>query len=392
MKKFLLIIMVVTMLSGLMVGCADQTQNDAETTEPNTENSSEVETDDQSTQSYKIGFPWTTTSTDPTFISVLNNVQAAVESAGGELVVVENDFTLEGLINDVDELISREVDGIVFMPLAESVLPTINQMCVEAEIPYATMFRSINDEEIKAEILASPYFAGGCYEDEETTAYNAIKEMAVLGTQNMCVINLDKGDAAGDARYRGIEKAAEEEGITILTVARGLLQQTDVTKTVESFIAAYPEMDAIFIAGTYAPGALPTLEKAISDHKLGGKVLVGRIDFDSTMGEYLENGTFHLAYGGQQQIDPLLSAVVLVNRVIGTPLADVPSFLQVNYLKLDTYEQSQDFLTFFQGEIPVFTAEEIENSLISVDEATVNQIIADFSIEDVAKRHQDLVK
>ena len=37
-------------------------------------------------QKFKIGFPWDTANTDPTWISIYNNVQAAVEAAGGELV------------------------------------------------------------------------------------------------------------------------------------------------------------------------------------------------------------------------------------------------------------------------------------------------------------------
>ena len=33
---------------------------------------------------FTIGFPWDTANTDPTWVSIYNNVEAAVESAGGE--------------------------------------------------------------------------------------------------------------------------------------------------------------------------------------------------------------------------------------------------------------------------------------------------------------------
>ena len=286
MKRVLLGIIILALLISVIGGCANQEMADNEKGDENTE---ETEVDNTQADSnkviepFKIGFCFLTNTTDPLTISIIDNVRAVVEAAGGELIIDNMDFTNEGMINSVEKLISLGVDGILIMPLAESLLPTINQMCVEAEIPFATMFRAINDEEIKAEILSSPYFAGGCYEDEEITAYNAVKEMASLGVKNLCVINLQKGDAAGDARDRGAERAAQESGIEILTVARNLLQMTDVQKTVESFIAAYPEMDGIFIAGTYAPAALPTLMKVLEDHKLDGEIKVGRIDFDSTM-------------------------------------------------------------------------------------------------------------
>lgn len=64
---------------------------------------------------FKIGFPWDTANTDPTWISIYNNVKAAVESAGGELVNVVTDNSADGLIDNISELISRDVDGILFM-------------------------------------------------------------------------------------------------------------------------------------------------------------------------------------------------------------------------------------------------------------------------------------
>ncbi len=59
-------------------------------------------------------FPWDTANTDPTWISIYNNVKAAVESAGGELVNVVTDNSADGLIDNISELISRDVDGILF--------------------------------------------------------------------------------------------------------------------------------------------------------------------------------------------------------------------------------------------------------------------------------------
>ena len=44
---------------------------------------------------FTIGFPWATASTDPVWISITNNVRAAVEAAGGELITVETDLSAE---------------------------------------------------------------------------------------------------------------------------------------------------------------------------------------------------------------------------------------------------------------------------------------------------------
>lgn len=404
MKKILLMIMAV-LLAAVMLGCQSAntgaTASAVQTVNPATAAASAVSTAAASTvqnpKPFKIGFPWATASTDLTLVSVVTNVKAAVEAAGGELVMVESDFTADNLINNITDLISRGVNGIIFMPASDSMLPTVDQLCSEAGIPYATMFRAINDENIKKQIYASKYFAGGCYEDDEQCAYNITKTLVSKGVKNLCAINIAKGDTSSDLRDKGIEKAVAETGIKLLNTTYGITVQTDMTKTIESYIAAYPEMDGILLAGTYCDAALPTIEKALSDHKLAGKVKVGRIDFDYTMGQYLADGSFNVAYGGQQQIDPLLSTVILVNKVVGSPIKDGPFNLVTNYLELTSKDEADNFLKYFLGNTAVFTSDEIKNSMIkfynqSINEDSFKKIVSDFTVADVTKRHQGLVK
>ena len=398
MKKLLYLVMVMALVVVLFTGCADTSSSDVtETAEDEAPVAEDVEASEDPA-AFTIGFPWATTSTDPTFVSIVTCVEAAVESAGGELVLVESDLTADTLINNITDLISRDVDGILFMPASDSMLPTVNQLCSEAGIPFATIFRVINDEDIREEIHNSDYFAGGCYEDDEQCAYDITKTMVGQGVENLCVINIAKGDTSSDLRDKGVEKAIEETGINLLNTTYGITVQTDMTKTIESYIAAYPEMDGILLAGTYCDAALPTIEKALSDHNLDGDIIVGRIDFDFTMGEYLEAGSFHVAYGGQQQSDPLLSAVILVNDVIGTPInGDDPFILVTNYLELTSSEEAENFLTYFLGDVPVFTAQEIKDSMIkyyddSITVDTFEQIVEDFSVADVVARHEGMLE
>lgn len=105
-------------------------------------------TTDATIPSFKIGMPWWT-STDPSIVSIENNVKAAVEAAGGELIEVDSDMSADTLIDNITELISRDVDGILLMPASDSMLPTVDQMCSDAGVYYATYFRDIHDETIK---------------------------------------------------------------------------------------------------------------------------------------------------------------------------------------------------------------------------------------------------
>lgn len=391
MKKLGAMLLILAMVMGLAAGCGGEKKEDG-----GKKTASESGKKGDNPEKFTIGFPWQTSSTDPTFVSIENNVRAAVEAAGGEIVVVESDLSADDLINNVSDLISRGVDGIIMMPASDSMLATANQMCSEAGVYFSTMFRTINDDDIRKEVYASEYFAGGCNEEDEECAYNIVKSMSSQGVKNLCVINIAKGDTSSDLRDKGIEKGVEETGIKLLNTTYGIAAQTDMTKTIESYIAAYPELDGILLAGTYCDAALPTIEKALSDHGMNGKVKVGRIDFDFTMGEYLENGSFHVAYGGQQQIDPLLSTVILVNKVIGTPIVeDKPFILITNYLELTSSEEAAEYLKYFLGKNAVFTPEEIKDTLIkyyddSIDEDTFKETVKNFSVADVAARHEGM--
>ena len=342
---------------------------------------------------FTIGFPWDTANTDPTWISIYNNVEAAVESAGGELVSVNTDNTADDLINKVSELISRGVDGILLMPAADSMLPSVDAMCAEAGVYWGTMFRTISDESIRDAIYESEWFAGGCHEDDEACAANIVKSMSEMGVTDLGVINIAKGDTSSDLRDKGLAEGAEEAGVNVLNTTYDISVTTDMTKTIESYIAAYPEMNGILVLGTYCEAAIPTIEKALADHDKAGEVKVGRIDFESDLGTYLSEGTFHVSYGGQQQIDPLISMVILVNKVIGTPIVeDGPTIIETPYLELTDATEAEQFNEYFLGDEAVYTADEIKDTMIKfynpdIDMDYMNELISTFSIADVVSRH-----
>ena len=398
MKRLFALILAIAMMTFAFAGCAS---NDAENNggAANNGGSGNNVSDDaggdggSDPEPFTIGFPWETSSTDPVWISIYESVKVAVEAAGGELITVETDLTADTLINNISELLSRGVDGILFMPASDSMLPTVDAMCAEAGVYWGTMFRTISDDTIREQIYASEWFAGGCNEDDEVCAANIVKKMAEMGVENLCCINIAKGDTSSDLRDKGAAVGVEESGITLLNTTYGITVETDMTRTIESYIAAYPEMDGILLLGTYCPAALPTIEKALADHGKAGEVIVGRIDFDTTMGEYLEDGSFHVSYGGQQQIDPLMSAVILVNKVIGTPInEDGPTIIITPYLELTSAEEAAQFTEYFLGDTPIYTADEIRDLMIKfynpdIDEDYIYDLLDTFSIADVVERH-----
>lgn len=88
----------------------------------------------------------------------------------------------------------------------------------------------------------------------------------------MAVLGLKKGDVSGDMRDAGMERAAKETGMKIVAETRDFATSGDATKAVESFIAAYPEMDGIFITGgAMTQGILQGTTKALDMHNKKAK-------------------------------------------------------------------------------------------------------------------------
>lgn len=346
----------------------------------------------ESKASFTIGVPWSTSNTDPTWVSITNIIKAVIESAGGEAIFVETDLTADGLINNITELISRGVDGVLFMPASDSMLLAVDALCSEAGVYWGTFFRTISDDSIRDAVYASEWYAGAVYEDDELCGANIVKTMAEQGVTNLGVINIAKGDTSSDLRDAGAAIGAEEAGVTILNTTYGISVTTDMTKTIESYIAAYPEMDGILLLGTYCADATATILKALSDHGLAGTVKYGRIDCEAGMGEYLDQGVFHVCYGCQQQIDPMIGAVILVNKVMGYPIVeDGPTIINTPYLPVTTSQEAADFTTYFLDS-NIYTNEEIASTFIKANNPEVsldyiNEILANFSIEEVKTRH-----
>ena len=341
---------------------------------------------------FTIGVPWSTSNTDPTWVSITNIIKAVIEAAGGEAIFVETDLTADGLINNITELISRDVDGVLFMPASDSMLLAVDALCSEAGVYWGTFFRTISDDSIREAVFASEWYAGAVYEDDELCGANIVKTMAGLGVTNLGVINIAKGDTSSDLRDAGAAAGAAEAGVTILNTTYNITVTTDMTKTVESYIAAYPEMDGILLLGTYCADATATILKALSDHNLAGTVKYGRIDCEAGMGEYLDEGIFHVCYGCQQQIDPMIGAVILVNKVMGCPIVeDGPTIINTPYLPVTTSQEAADFTAYFIDS-NIYTNEEIASTFIKANNPEVsldyiNDILANFSIEEVKTRH-----
>ena len=169
-----------------------------------------------------------------------SNVTLVATTANGELMVENAALTPEGNIESYEKLIAAGVNGLIVIPASDSVLPRISQMCEEAQIPWAIYMRSILDEDIKAQIEASPYYLGNTYEDEYLAGYTLTKKMAEAGCKNIILFSTALGDTTGGQREAGMNAACEEFGINVISEFRAVPQASDAAQAVESVLTTHP--------------------------------------------------------------------------------------------------------------------------------------------------------
>jgi len=371
MKKKVLATLLAAVLALSLAGCNSSSANDSKvqsgTKESETNGSADAPGDTDAvveTKPFKVTTSMGDSGTTAAVIGA-NNLRKLAEVAGGEIIFEPTTFSPDAIVAFVENQIAAGVDGIIFIPPADSVLPTITTLCEEAGVYWGIIFRSILDDEIREMVEASPYYVGNCYENEVETGYRVMSNLNDMGMKKVAIISTVKGDTTGDQREEGIARACEEFGMEVVAEARGLAQASDATSAAESFLSAYNDLDCIFVVGTTATGAHEAVVKAIQDAGRSDTVKMATIDFPDTMDALFETGVLvtssglpHLFY------DPYMTAVKVFNTVMGTPIEDTCFSSSITMFDISSQEQAGAWLkTFGSDDALYYTDEEIRQLL-----------------------------
>ena len=318
------------------------------------------------------------------------NIELMAGLAGGTVTFpAALDFTPDGTITFVESQIAAGADGLFLCPPAESVLPTITQLCDEAGVYWGITLRTIEDEEIRKMVEGSEYYVGNCYENEEDTGYQVMKELNDMGYKKVAIITQPVGDKAGDRREVGIKQACEEFGMEVVAEARGMSQAADCASATESFLAANPDLDVIFCVALGVAGGQEAVAKAITDS--GREVKVATIDWPIEMVRLFEEGTLVVAAsssGPAFGMDQFFTAAKVINAIQGYPIEDGKPFSNTfqpySVNNLDAAKEVSDIANnesykYYEEDIIANTFFKWNNPELS--QATMQTLIEEYSIK-----------
>ncbi len=336
----------------------------------------------------------------PPVIRMREIIRDVVEAAGGELICdTTNEDSAEAQVNACEKLIAAGVKGIIMTPMADSILPSIISMCEENEVYLAITFRNIGDEEVRKIVEASPYYAGNCFEDEETAGYRVMSQAFEKRPEmkKIALIALAVGDNTSDARVAGIQKACDENGAEIVAEVRNIQQASDARDAVSNFVAAYPDLDCVVVASCYDQASITALPEAVkATGKTPEEISIVSCDGGADLTKLFDYGYTIQVGGGHLEIDRGSTAVMLVNAIQGNPLGK-PAHIAIPYMYFGSVEDVSDYAVYVEGDTPIWTEEEIKSKLLisTNKDLSVEDVIGfiqGYGLEELVERHKDIVE
>ncbi len=331
---------------------------------------------------------------DPLSQAIIRNCEFAAGVLGSKYDVAVDGFEPDNQVSNVENFIAKGVDAIAICPCTNAVVAKLVELCDEAEIPLTLAFRKITDPDIKDFALASDYYLGNSHEDEGAVGYSLGEILAEKGCKNVGIINYNHGDTTAEARYAGYVEAFDEFGVNIVAEQWEILTADKAAAAVESFIAAFPELDGVAVVGG-GGGPLEGAITAIKNNNKLGEILVTGCDFGPDLLKNLQNQEVAAMSGGHW-VDPFYTFILSYNYVSGTPLSDKAETITLNPLFIKSEEEATNYEKWCKGDVLPYTAEEIKNMIVSYNpDFTLDDlkgIASKYSLEDVMTRHEGLVE
>ncbi len=205
-------------------------------------------------QGIKVGITFMTTN-NPFFVAMLDAVREEVEGKlGGQLIVSDGQFNVAKQLSDVEDMIVRGIDLLLFNAVDSDAAEPAVVMAKEAGIPVVCL--DVDAAGPRDMFIGSDNYQAGvlCGEYTVERLNGEGKVVIINGTPITSVRNRYRGFKDVISNYPGIEVVAEQNGETNLTKS---------LEVMENVLQSQPEIDAVFgINDPTALGILAAVESA----------------------------------------------------------------------------------------------------------------------------------
>lgn len=298
--------------------------------------------------------------------------------------------TNEEHISLTENLIQKGVQGL----LAYNVTSKMMDMCDAAGV-YLMQFGSpVTDEELKAYLETSPYWLGCSTVDDYAAGQAMVEALYNAGSRNIAAIAPAAGNPCHDLRWNGIfDKAEEYDDMQVIGEFRSA-NTADYTGAVQNFISMYPELDGVVATGASSGGAEAIIQ-AIDTEGKTEEVKFATLDIIDGTADYMNEGALEFIGGGQ--FPEVVFLAIYMNDVIkGNTKPAGAIQLDSQFIYIQGAEGYANYAKYIGGDVFPYTVDELKqvSSTFNKDASfeDLYNTWKNYNLEDVMKRHADLIK
>lgn len=323
-------------------------------------------------ESYHIGFNTWGAGT-ATFDFMADVTTNALDVYGATYARASDDHMADKELQNIQNFISAEVDGIIMQTTADPVLPQAAAECAEAKIPFVLAVFNGNDDD-RAKINAeNDYYLGSVNADMVAEGYIMGKAAAEDGMKTAVLLGGNVGDVHMEQRIEGFTKAFVEEGGGEILDAARCASPAEGQEKANAMLSANKEADCLFaMVGDYVPGAVNAMET------LGIEMPIYVTNANTDAIDYIKDGTVAAATTGNDLVCAV-AAALMINYLDGHQILDEngnPPELKSVGFKVDA-ENVDDYQALFLDGHP-FTDEVLETLVYRCNEDVDYAYIKDF--------------
>lgn len=334
------------------------------------------------TGKYKIGYNYFGPGSYA-LTTLADNQQFVIDAFGNESQSISDDFQVDKIVQDIENLISSGCDGLIIWLPADNLYQTVIDICTEAKVPFVFADKVPSDEALKESLMSNEYFAGAV--GPANAEYGTlIADYALAQGYKSCIISTGaQGDPTDTPRIEAFTEAFEAGGGTVEQVVY-TDSQDNIQPYTENALIACPDVDFVYGTGSdYGIGAVA----AAQNQGLDTKVLTSGLDSGAL--DLLVEGSNMEFVNGDFWVSGTMATVLLQNYLDGNPIKDADG----NAVWVDdimpfevSADQYADFkATFIDSDF--YSTEEIQAmSGITYDEFM--NIIDSYSLEERTAAHQ----
>ncbi|MBF8189627.1 ABC transporter substrate-binding protein [Nonomuraea sp. K274] len=185
-----------------------------------------------------------------------------------KLVVESADTDVNGQIQQIRNLINRDVDAIIVNPNSETALDAVFREAKQQGIDVFAIDQAVTSKDVTNVVI-----------DQAEWARISAKWLAeqVGRGGDIVVVNGIAGHPANEMRWNAAKQVFTDVGVNVLSVADGNWDQASGQQVMTNLLATYPDVDGVWTQDGMAEGVFRAVQAAgrLNQIKISGEARVG---------------------------------------------------------------------------------------------------------------------